>query len=96
LPIWCDIKPSRLGRGHRDHPWVFVQHIETPSERGDGEWRDTLLFRNRERTIFGAREYRDLHHPRFEDVAARVVQDPAFRKSLVSDDPELPKLWKRR
>ena len=53
MGIWYEIKPKTK----REHPWLFAQYLETPSERGDGQWYVAFLFRDRERTAFGIREF---------------------------------------
>ena len=51
-----------------------------------------FLFRNnRDRTVFGIREWKDLVQHDLRKMATRVVQDIAYRRSLISDDPELPR-----
>ncbi len=57
-------------------------------------------FRNDQRTIFGIREQSGkgsrLDPAVCEKWAFKVVTDARFRRGLISDDPELPLLWKGR
>jgi hypothetical protein len=95
MGIWSEIKP--LGRPVRD--WRFAEYIELPSERPDGKWFIALLFRNEERNQFGICEWIGVgrsERPPLEKLARRVVSDATFRRSLVSDREDLPRLWKRR
>jgi hypothetical protein len=97
MGIWCDVKPLSPRRSR--HQWVFVLYYETPSERADGLWYEAFLFRNEDRTVFSRKEQIGNHLPgHFKDyraMATRVINDKEFRKSLISDDPELPRMWKR-
>ena len=96
---WSEIKPSsiNLAKVNGDYPWVFVIYYETPSDRDDNRWHTVLMFRNSDRTVFGIMEYDDLvRFDNLRNLARRIVEEKAFRDSLVSDDPDLPRLWKRR
>ena len=93
MGIWYDIKP----KARRKHPWVFAQYFETPDERADRLWYTVFLFRDTDRTVFGIHEIvgklphnKDLRH-----MANRAVIDDAYRESMISDRPELPKWWKK-
>jgi len=90
---WVDIKP----KGHESKEWIFGYFRETPSERGDEHYYSELLFRNSERTIFGIKKYENdlVHWSKIRVLAAKIIADHDFRKSLVSNDPELPKRWKK-
>ena len=90
-----DITPTRLSKKDQNHCWVFAVYYQFPSERDDRRDYKAFLFRNDERTIFGLKEYWDWQIVDFRKLATRVVQDKEFRKSLISDDPDLPKVWKR-
>ena len=88
---WCEIKPTTK----REHPWLFATLYETGT---DGESRITFHFRNVDRTKFGSHVFvgEGPHYRKLRQMATRVVVDKAYRNTLLSDDPELPKLWKRR
>jgi hypothetical protein len=94
--IWYELKPKKLMKQDRKHPWMFAEYLEAPSEREDGRWYKAFLFRDEERTIYGIKEFSELPNIDFRDLATRVVLDEEFRKSLISSDPMLPKIWKRR
>src|SRR5690348_12681242 len=97
MGIWYEIKPRNLPKREAGHQWLFAQYIEAPSEREDGRWYHALLFRNVDRTLFGIKEFDELvHFRRMEQMARRVVREANFRENLLSDDPDLPKIWKRR
>lgn len=94
MGIWNDIKP----KGTDQKGWHFAHYIETPSEREDGKWYSAFLFRNDARSQFGIREWLgDLNkHQSVRHMAMRVLKEPLFRESLLSDREDLPKWWKRR
>ncbi len=95
--MWNEIKPFRLKP--RDHgSWLFAVYTEFPSERDDDQWYSAFLFRNKEGTIFGIREWTGklLHRKIMRHMATRVAQDATYRRSLISDDPSLPKMWRGR
>jgi hypothetical protein len=91
--IWREIKATT----RRKHPWLFAYYAEGPSDRADGQWYTAFHFRRADRTKFGFQEFVGelLHHKRLRQMATRVVVDAAYRESMLSDKPELPKLWKR-
>jgi hypothetical protein len=94
---WMEIKPTRLRR-NRKHSWIFAHYYETPSEREDNAWYEAFLFRNEDRTVFGIKERVGGDPGLFANcqaMAARVIKDKRFRDSLVSSDPDLPRMWKR-
>jgi hypothetical protein len=97
---WSAIEPTRLSKTYQDHPWVFAVYRESSSERDDGLSYIAFLFRNEERTVFGLKEWlgKDarVRNDVLEKMAHRVVTDATFRKSLLSEDPDLPLLWKKR
>lgn len=95
--LWSEIKPYRLAKKDSEHPWLFANYTEFPSEREDGSWYQALLFRDEDRTYFGRLEAHELTHRKvLRRICTRIIIDSEFRQSLLSDDPELPKLWKRR
>jgi len=96
---WSDIEPTRLAKTHRDHPWVFAEYRESGHQREDGLSYVTFLFRNEDRTVFGIKEWLGndvlIRQDVLKKLAHRVVVDSEFRRSLVSEDPDLPGLWKK-
>jgi hypothetical protein len=96
---WTDIEPTRLSKAHHDHPWVFAAYRESASDRDDGTRYAAFLFRNRERTVFGVREWLGdgtlVTNDQLERMARRVVTDDGSRRELISEDPDLPDMWKR-
>jgi len=80
----------------RNHPRLFAQYLETPSEREDGNYYPAFLFRKEDRTVFGVKEFWEWPRADLRDLATHVVLDAEFRKTLISDDPMLPKMWKKR
>jgi hypothetical protein len=97
---WSEVEPARLSGAYQDHPWVFAVYRESSSQRDDGLSYVAFLFRNEERTVFGVKEWlgKDIlvRNDVLEKMAHQVVTDRAFRNSLVSNDPDLPMLWKKR
>src|SRR5262245_40282829 len=101
---WYPVKPNRVRRSFRDHPWIFAYYFESPDERDDGMWYHALLFRDRDRTEFGALEFVDgevtvpVFHRQHDlrAIASRIVTDSAYRNSLLQDSPRLRELWRRR
>jgi hypothetical protein len=91
--LWEDITPYL----QREHPWVFGKYLETPTDRADGNWYVAFVFRNKKRTAFGIKEFvdKDLHHYDYRKMADRVLKEENFRSELLSDDPDLPKIWKK-
>jgi hypothetical protein len=93
MGIWTSVEPRSRGR----HSWVFAHYVETPSEREDGQWLDALYFRSADRTKFGKLEFLgELAKHDFRAIATKVDMNSEYRASLFSDDPELPKLWRKR
>jgi hypothetical protein len=92
---WLEFKanvPRRL-----KHPWKFAFYYETPSERDDKLWYEAFLFRNEERSVFGIKEQVGAH-PMMQNrraMARQVISNTEFRNSLVSTDPDLPRMWKK-
>jgi hypothetical protein len=101
---WFLVEPGRVRRSFQNHPWVFAYYFETPEERDDGKWYHAVVFRDADRTQFGAFEFiaEDVTVPDFEKrynkrrIAARIITDTEFRNSLLRDSPELRVLWRRR
>ena len=97
MGIWYEIEPLNPKRSK--HQWIFALYIETPSERDDDLWFEALLFRNEDRTVFGLKEqvgdHLSRHFHDYRAMATRVINDKKFRTSLVSDDPDLPRMWKK-
>jgi hypothetical protein len=97
MSLWCEIEPLR---NRRKHDWVFALYHEMPTERDDGQWYEAFLFRNEARTVFGLKEQLgdnpSRHFRDYRAMATRVIKDKRFRNSLISDDPDLPRLWKKR
>ena len=66
--------------------------------RSDGQDYEAFLFRNQQRTVFGIHEWLG-ESPQSRNLlpkmAYRVVTDPEYRKKLISDDPDLPEMWKK-
>ena len=90
-----ELNPTRLSKKDQNHCWILAVYYQFPSNRDDGRDYKAFLFRNDERTIFGYKEVWDNQIVDFRKLATRVIQDKEFRKSLISDDPDLPKVWKR-
>ncbi len=97
MPLWYNVE-LRLKPSLRGHGWVFAHYLETPSERDDGMWYMALLFRNRERTKFGVTDVLSKSFPQMdvEKVAQKILRETRTRTRLLSEDPRLPMLWKRR
>jgi len=92
--IWYAVEPRAR---KRDVKWRFLHYIETPSERDDGQWYEALFFRNDERSTFGKIEFTGrLERHDFRAIATKLQRDQAYRTKYLSNDPELPKLWRRR
>jgi hypothetical protein len=96
--IWTEVRPHQLRGSAHKHTWIFAYYFETPSERSDDCWYQAFLFRNEARTRFGVLETveRRLSRLNARRLATKVVQDEEYRTTLLSDDPRLRALWKRR
>ena len=93
MGIWSEIKPRCRSKLH----WRYAHYVEAPSERGDGNWLDAIYFRDEERKCFGKLEFvGQLERRDFRSIATKIELDEDYRRSLLSDDPDLPKLWKRK
>jgi hypothetical protein len=97
---WVHVEPMRLAKTHRGHPWIFAVYRESAYQRDDGLNYTTFLFRDKKWKVFGVREWLGnevaVRNDFLEKMAHRVVADESFRRSLVSDDPDLPLMWKKR
>lgn len=95
MGIWYTLEPRTAAR---EKTWTFAHYIETPSERDDGLWLQALYFRNADRSQFGKVEIVANHLSGLDcrSIATKIVKDKNFRARYLSDDPELPKLWRRR
>jgi hypothetical protein len=81
---------------HSDKKWHFLHYWEAPSERQDRLWFDALYFRNSERTLFGKIEFVGaIERRNWRSIATKIATDSAYRDGLLSEDPFLPRLWKR-
>ena len=91
---------AQVRRSFQQHPWVFAYYFQTPEERDDGKWCHAIVFRNEDRTEFGAFEFvaEGVTFPDFERrydkgwIAARSITDAEFRDSLLRDSPDLREL----
>lgn len=90
-----EFQPKNLARHLHDHEWIFAEYREVPEQRTDGKSYRAFLFRNKERTLFGAKEFWAETSIDFRQMASRVVADSVYRESLLSDDDDLRKIWKR-
>jgi hypothetical protein len=90
------VRPKSLSRKNANHEWVFAVYWEFGGSDNGRRYR-AFLFRNLERTIFGIKEWLGAPLPRVNaaTLATKVVLDREFRESLISDYPDLPKMWKR-
>lgn len=96
--ILSPLKPKRLSRRDAHHALHFATYVETPTDREDGEWYEAFLFRDDDFTVFGLKEFCGplRHHDDMRALATKVVQDRTLRKSLVTDDPDVKRMWKGR
>lgn len=97
---WTELAPIGTApkRSVSPREWVFALYCEAPSNREDGQWYQLVLFRHVDRSLYGVKEWLSATLPPlgfFHDFAAEIIRDKALRKSLLSDDPTLPDLWKR-
>ena len=101
---WFPIEPYRVRRSFQNHTWMFAYYFQTPDERDDGKWYHAVVFRDQDRTQFGAFDFiaEDVTVPAFERqfdkrrIALRIITDEGYRNSLLRDSPELRELWQRR
>ena len=87
--------PKNLPKHQLKHEWIFAQYSEAPALRNDEQSYTVFLFRNQTRTIFGKKEFWEVTPTDFRQMASRVVTNKDFRDSLISDDEDLRKIWKR-
>lgn len=90
-----EFQPRNLGKSSRNHEWIFAEYFEYPEHRPDEKPYRAFLFRNKDRTIFGIKEFYENRQTDFRQLATRVVTDKYFRESLISDDEDLRKIWKK-
>ena len=90
-----EFSPKNLSKHNQKHEWLFAQYTESPEHREDGKTYKVFVFRNKDRTIFGMKEFWETTSTDFRQMASRVVTDAAFRESLISDDEDLRKIWKK-
>ena len=94
MGFWRFIKP----KVKRKHKWLFARYTEFPTERSDGKWYEAVLFRDEERTEFGITEFIG-DHPQNGDfiqhLAKRIVADCEYRRSMLSENKEVKKWWKK-
>lgn len=101
---WFPVDPGRVRRAFQSHPWVFAYYFQPPDERDDRKWYHAVVFRDEDRTQFGAFEFiaEDVTVPDFERrydkrrITLRIITDAEFRTSLMRDSQELRELWRRR
>lgn len=98
MESWREIKPIGLPH-HRNHPWRFAVYWEYPISIEVQASYSAFLFRNEDRTIFGIKELVGDRSARGRDyyrkLATQIITDKTLRDSLISSDPDLPKMWKR-
>ncbi|NJM53482.1 MAG: hypothetical protein HC846_08910 [Blastocatellia bacterium] len=87
--------PKQSGKKQQKHNWIFAEYFEHLEQREDNKAYRAFVFRNKSRTAFGLKEFYNEAKTDFRALAAKVVSDTEFRESLISDDEDLPKIWKR-
>lgn len=100
---WKNIEPNIVRKSFRDHPWLFAYYCEPPADREDAQWYHALIFRDDHRSAYGAfeltsGEVNDVNfQTRFNlrNIATRVVTDENYRKTLLSESPHLPVIWRK-
>lgn len=90
-----EFAPKNLAKHQQKNEWIFAEYFEKPEQRPDQKHYRAFTFRNKDRTIFGVKEFYDDAATDFRQLATRVVADKNFRDSLISDDADLRKIWKR-
>ncbi len=90
-----EFQPKNLAKHLYKHEWIFAEYAEPPSQRTDEKSYRAFLFRNEDRTVFGVKEFWGQSSIDFRQMASRVVADEEFRTSLISEDEDLQKIWKR-
>ena len=77
--------------------WYFMFHHQYIEDRAPDEQPYALYFRNDERTVFGVLRFersKDNPYPSFAAVARKIMDDDAFRESLIGEGSK--KVWKGR
>lgn len=89
-----EFKPLRVKSSRHPEEWVFATYLEFLV---DGQTRSVYLFRNTQRTVFGAKVLSKDSPYRFgpRDWARRVLLDDAFMKQHITTDRAIIELWKR-
>ncbi|HEX8638794.1 MAG TPA: hypothetical protein VF692_12065 [Pyrinomonadaceae bacterium] len=90
-----EFQPKNLAKHLQKNEWIFAEYHEKPEQRTDQKAYRAFTFRNKDRTVFGVKEFYDQPSIDFRQLASRVVTDKTFREGLVSDDEDLRKIWKR-
>lgn len=90
-----EFQPKNLAKHLQKNEWIFAEYYEKPEQRADKKAYRAFTFRNKDRTVFGVKEFWEEPTVDLRQMATRVVTDKAFRESLISDDEDLRKIWKR-
>lgn len=90
-----EFTPKNLPKHLQKNDWIFAEYYEKLEQRTDKKSYRAFLFRNKDRTVFGIKEFWDEPSVDFRLLASRVVTDKNFRENLISDDEALRKIWKR-
>ena len=90
-----EFTPKNLPKHLQKNDWIFAEYYEKPEQRTDKKSYRAFLFRSKDRTIFGVKEFFDEPSIDFRQLASRVVTDQSFRDTLISDEDILRKMWKR-
>lgn len=81
--------------------WRFALYHEFASTRSDNQDYLAFLFRNSKRTEFGIQEFLGEYptpwglSSKFQKLAEQISTDVELRAQFLSDDPDLPKMWRR-
>jgi hypothetical protein len=93
----ASITPEAVPWHLRNHPWEFAVFSEyNGASSSDPLLVRILLFRNREHTLFGLKEWRGPgapYSPALGKTARHIIVDPDYRQSLLTDDPRARELW---
>ncbi len=90
-----EFQPKNLAKHLHKHEWIFAEYSEPAAERDDGKPYRAFLFRSEDRKTFGVKEFWGPVTTDFRQMASRVIADEVYRASLISDDEDLRKIWKR-
>lgn len=93
-----EIKPFKLSKTNKKKQWFFMLYNEFGFEREDKQRYYAFIFMDNERTSYGIKEYfgDDIPHMKeFRKMATKVIFENSYRRKFLSDDPELPQIWKR-